>query len=79
MKALVIGGTGPTGPYIVKGLIERGYRVSIFHSGAHETDLPDEVECGGWIFPKYSGSWVTGMSCRSDSRLRGNDAIKSGQ
>ena len=27
--ALVIGGTGPTGPFLVDGLIERGYRVSI--------------------------------------------------
>jgi hypothetical protein len=25
MKALVIGGTGPTGPFIVEGLINRGY------------------------------------------------------
>jgi nucleoside-diphosphate-sugar epimerase len=36
MKALVIGGTGPTGPYIVEGLIERGYDVTIFHRGVHE-------------------------------------------
>ena len=45
MKALVIGGTGPTGPYIVNGLIDRGYTVSIMHRGTHETDLiPDSVE-----------------------------------
>ena len=25
MKTLVIGGTGPTGPHIINGLIERGY------------------------------------------------------
>lgn len=24
MKALVIGGTGPTGPYVVEGLLQRG-------------------------------------------------------
>ncbi|MFC1905141.1 NAD-dependent epimerase/dehydratase family protein, partial [Chloroflexota bacterium] len=44
MKALVIGGTGPTGPYIVGGLVERGYQVSILHRGTHEVELPAEVE-----------------------------------
>jgi len=45
MKALVVGGTGPTGPYIVNGLIERGFDVAIFHRGAHEIDeIPPEVE-----------------------------------
>lgn len=37
--ALVIGGTGPTGPLVVNGLVERGYRVTIVHTGRHETDL----------------------------------------
>ena len=36
MKALVVGGTGPTGPFIVNGLLERGYEVAIFHRGTHE-------------------------------------------
>lgn len=45
MKALVVGGTGPTGPYIVHGLLDRGYSVSIFHRGTHEIDeIPPEVE-----------------------------------
>jgi nucleoside-diphosphate-sugar epimerase len=44
MKALVIGGTGPTGPYIIDGLLERGYEVIILHTGAHETGLPEQVE-----------------------------------
>ena len=45
MKALVVGGTGPTGPYIVNGLLERGYDVAIFHRGTHEIDeIPPEVE-----------------------------------
>jgi len=43
MKALVIGGTGPTGPYLVEGLIKRGYDVTIFHRGTHEIDLPEGV------------------------------------
>ncbi len=43
MKILVIGGTGPTGPYIVNGLVERGHDITILHSGRHELDaLPDE-------------------------------------
>lgn len=43
--ALVVGGTGPTGPFIVNGLIERGYEVTIFHRGTHEIpEIPPAVE-----------------------------------
>ena len=43
--ALVVGGTGPTGPFIVNGLLDRGYRVSIFHRGTHEiAEIPPQVE-----------------------------------
>ena len=35
-RALVIGGTGPTGPFVVGGLLERGYDVTILHTGHHE-------------------------------------------
>lgn len=41
--ALVIGGTGPTGPGVVHGLLERGYDVTILHGGHHEAPLPDQV------------------------------------
>lgn len=34
--ALVVGGTGPTGPFVVNGLIERGFDVTIMHTGRHE-------------------------------------------
>jgi nucleoside-diphosphate-sugar epimerase len=44
MKALVVGGTGPTGPYLVEGLMNRGYDVAIFHRGTHEVALPGQVE-----------------------------------
>lgn len=45
MKALVVGGTGPTGPFIVNGLLERGYEVAIFHRGTHEIpEIPPQVE-----------------------------------
>ena len=36
MDALVIGGTGPTGIWIVHGLVARGWDVTILHRGAHE-------------------------------------------
>ena len=44
MRSLVIGGTGPTGPLVVQGLRERGYRVTILHRGTHEVELPSDVE-----------------------------------
>ena len=45
MRTLVIGGTGPTGPHIVNGLLSRGHEVVILHRGTHETDaIPSEVE-----------------------------------
>jgi nucleoside-diphosphate-sugar epimerase len=45
MKSLVVGGTGPTGPYIVNGLLQRGYDVTIFHRGTHEIpEIPPQVE-----------------------------------
>lgn len=43
--ALVIGGTGPTGPHVVNGLLDRGYDVTILHTGRHEADtIPPHVE-----------------------------------
>ncbi|MGH0032458.1 MAG: NAD-dependent epimerase/dehydratase family protein [Myxococcota bacterium] len=45
MKALVVGGTGPTGPYLVQGLLDRGYDVAILHRGEHEVpEIPPQVE-----------------------------------
>ena len=45
MKALVVGGTGPSGPFLVNGLIERGYEVTIFHRGTHEIpEIPAGIE-----------------------------------
>ncbi|HZQ57629.1 MAG TPA: hypothetical protein VFA84_06325 [Acidimicrobiales bacterium] len=44
-RALVVGGTGPTGIPIVRGLVERGFAVTILHRGAHERDeTPPAVE-----------------------------------
>lgn len=45
MQVLVIGGTGPTGPHLVNGLIGQGHTVAILHTGRHELDtIPPEVE-----------------------------------
>ena len=45
MRALVIGGTGPTGHYMVNGLLDRGYQVAMLHSGKLEIpEIPDGVE-----------------------------------
>lgn len=44
MKALIIGGTGPTGPFIVEGLVQRGYEPVILHRGSHEVDFVADYE-----------------------------------
>jgi nucleoside-diphosphate-sugar epimerase len=45
VNILVIGGTGPTGPLIVNGLVDRGHTVTILHTGRHEVDtIPDHLE-----------------------------------
>ncbi len=45
MKTLVIGGTGPTGPFVVKGLLDKGHDVTILNRGSHQTpDLPHDIE-----------------------------------
>lgn len=44
MKALVVGGTGPTGPHLVQGLLDRGYEVAVFHRGVHEIEELPPVE-----------------------------------
>jgi nucleoside-diphosphate-sugar epimerase len=44
-RALVVGGTGPTGPYLVNGLRARGYATAILHRGTHELEeTPADVE-----------------------------------
>nr|WP_230205058.1 epimerase [Parafrankia elaeagni] len=40
----MVGGTGPTGPHVVRGLLTRGDDVTIFHRGSHEPPELAEVE-----------------------------------
>lgn len=44
MRTLVVGGTGPTGPLIVDGLLARGHEVTVIHGGQHEVPLDPRVE-----------------------------------
>ena len=37
-RVLVVGGTGPTGIPIVRGLVDRGHAVTILHRGTHERE-----------------------------------------
>src|ERR1700685_4273378 len=44
-SSLVVGGTGPSGPFLVNGLRERGYAVAILHRGTHEIpEIGPDVE-----------------------------------
>jgi nucleoside-diphosphate-sugar epimerase len=43
-SVLIVGGTGPTGVPIVRGLVERGHEVTMLHRGRHErAETPAEV------------------------------------
>ncbi|MBN1582730.1 MAG: NAD-dependent epimerase/dehydratase family protein [Anaerolineae bacterium] len=44
MRVLVIGGTGFTGPYVVRGLYELGHELLLFHRGERKAELPDGIE-----------------------------------
>lgn len=43
MNVLVVGGTGPSGYYIVEELLQRGHEVTIFHTGSHEREFSGPV------------------------------------
>lgn len=43
-RALLIGGSGPTGPFILGGLAERGYEPVILHRGVHELESLRDFE-----------------------------------
>jgi nucleoside-diphosphate-sugar epimerase len=44
MRTLVVGGTGPSGVPIVRGLTARGDQTTVLHTGVHEVPLPESVE-----------------------------------
>jgi nucleoside-diphosphate-sugar epimerase len=63
VKALLIGGTGPTGPHLVAGLLKRGCEVTILHRGVHEPpDLPDVEHIHA--DPHFAESLTSGVGAR---------------
>ncbi len=45
LKVLVLGGTGQTGPHLVRQLLERGHTVTLFNRGNRSAELFPDVEC----------------------------------
>lgn len=43
MNALIIGGTGFIGPFVIQALLDQGHRVTVFHRGKAKTALPEAV------------------------------------
>ncbi|WP_417593255.1 NAD-dependent epimerase/dehydratase family protein [Parasphingorhabdus sp.] len=43
-KILVVGGSGPTGPIIVNGLLARGHKVAVMNTGRHPVEFDQPVE-----------------------------------
>ena len=71
MKALLIGGTGPTGPHIIRGLLDRGYAVTMLNRGSRDSDaIPPEVErlIGDPHFPDTLGQRLATGPSTSRSR-----------
>lgn len=44
MKALLVGGAGVTGRYLIQGLLERGYHLTVLSRGKHRLPLPEGCE-----------------------------------
>jgi nucleoside-diphosphate-sugar epimerase len=64
VRVLVVGGTGPTGPHVVEGLLARGHDVAIFHRGTHESvDVPDVEHLHG--DPHFAASIDETLGARS--------------
>ncbi|MFN2369687.1 MAG: NAD-dependent epimerase/dehydratase family protein [Candidatus Krumholzibacteriia bacterium] len=45
LKVLVLGGTGQTGPHLVRALLDRGHTVTLFNRGNRSDELFPGVEC----------------------------------
>jgi nucleoside-diphosphate-sugar epimerase len=44
MRILVVGGTGFSGPHVVRLLLDMGHEIVLFHRGQTEADLPEGVQ-----------------------------------
>jgi 2'-hydroxyisoflavone reductase len=45
LKVLVLGGTGQTGPHLIRQLVERGHVVTMFNRGNRSDELFPDLEC----------------------------------
>ncbi|MFO7653489.1 MAG: twin-arginine translocation signal domain-containing protein [Candidatus Krumholzibacteriia bacterium] len=45
LKVLILGGTGQTGPHLIRELLSRGHSVTMFNRGNRSEDLFPDVEC----------------------------------
>ncbi|PWT79578.1 MAG: NAD-dependent dehydratase [Acidobacteria bacterium] len=54
MRILVLGGTNFMGPHVVRGLVEGGHDVTIFHRGQTELELPASVHHVHGDFTNFS-------------------------
>jgi nucleoside-diphosphate-sugar epimerase len=43
MRVLLIGGTGFTGPHVVRRLYELGHELLLYHRGETQADLPEGI------------------------------------
>jgi nucleoside-diphosphate-sugar epimerase len=43
MRILVVGGTGFSGPHVVRRLLDMGHEIALFHRGRTEADSPGDV------------------------------------
>ncbi|MCB2048176.1 MAG: NAD-dependent epimerase/dehydratase family protein [Novosphingobium sp.] len=83
--ALVIGGSGPTGPFIVEELRARGFRVSVLNRGVHPYPFPDDVEriVGDPHFAEQMQAAVEGrtfdVTVATYGRLRVTSQVMAGQ
>ena len=67
LKILVLGGTGQTGPHLVRRLIARGHTVTLFNRGRRSQDLFPDVEClVGNRFPEQ-GEGLTALEAERDA------------
>ncbi len=44
MRILIIGGTGFSGPHVVRHLVNLGHKVILFNRGHTKADLPEEIQ-----------------------------------
>jgi nucleoside-diphosphate-sugar epimerase len=88
MRILVIGGTGFSGPHVVRRLMNMGHEIVLFHRGQTEADLPDGVqhilgdrehlECLADEFMRFAPQIVLDMISGTEQQARGVMGVFTG-